>query len=80
MSSAERARVATKGAADFDARGAARHEAGIMFGAGGTPLLTYAMFADRLAGRDNYGSTHPAVQAHAVLGRVMLDNLPAASG
>ena len=76
MSSAERGRVATKGGADFDARGAARHEAGIMFGTGGAPLLTYAMFAEGLADRDNYGSTHPAVQAHAVLGRVMIDNLP----
>jgi beta-lactamase class A len=79
MSSAERGRVATKGGADFDTHGAARHEAGIMFGAGGAPLLTYAMFAEGLGDRDNYGSTHPAVQAHAVLGRVMLDNLPAAA-
>jgi beta-lactamase class A len=75
MSSAERARVATKHGADFDARGAARHEAGIVFGPGGEPALIYAMFADRLGALGDYGSTHPAVQAHAVLGRTMMDSL-----
>ena len=75
MSSAERSRVATKYGADFNTLGAARHEAGIMFGADGLPKLTYAMFADSLGDRDNYGSTHPAVQAHAVIGRTMFDAL-----
>ncbi|WP_433532768.1 serine hydrolase [Micromonospora sp. CA-263727] len=73
MSSAERSRVATKYGADFDASGAARHEAGIMFDATGAPTLTYALFADSLGDLDNYGATHPAVQAHAVLGRAMFD-------
>ncbi|MFV2101551.1 serine hydrolase [Micromonospora sp. LOL_024] len=73
MSSAERSRVATKYGADFDTSGAARHEAGIMFDAAGAPTLTYAFFADSLGDLDNYGGTHPAVRAHAVLGRVMLD-------
>ncbi|TDC63997.1 serine hydrolase [Micromonospora sp. KC207] len=73
MSSAERSRVATKYGADFDDLGAARHEAGIMFDAAGAPTLTYALFADSLGHLDNYGSTHPAVQAHAVLGRTMFD-------
>lgn len=73
MSSAERARVATKHGADFNARGAARHEVGIMFGPSGAPALTYAFFAEALDGRDNYGSTHPGVRAHAALGRTMLD-------
>ncbi|MBX7266794.1 serine hydrolase [Micromonospora sp. Llam7] len=73
MSSAERSRVATKYGADFDTSGAARHEAGIMFDATGAPTLTYAFFADSLGDLDNYGGTHPAVRAHAVLGRVMLD-------
>ncbi len=76
MSSHERSRVATKYGADFNTLGASRHEAGIMFGTDGAPKLTYAMFAEGLGDLDNYGSTHPAVQAHAVLGRTMLDNLP----
>jgi beta-lactamase class A len=73
MSSAERGRVATKYSADFNTLGAARHEVGVMFGADGAPALTYAFFADALGDLDNYGSTHPAVQAHSVLGRTMLD-------
>ncbi len=60
MSSAERSRVATKYGADYDERGAARHEAGIMFDATGAPTLTYALFADSLGDLDNYGGTHPA--------------------
>jgi beta-lactamase class A len=73
MSSVERSRVASKYGADFDERGAARHEVGIMFGADGSPVLTYALFAEGLGDLDNYGATHPAVQAHAVLGRTMFD-------
>ncbi|WP_341715866.1 serine hydrolase [Micromonospora sp. FIMYZ51] len=73
MSSAERSRVATKYGADYDSRGAARHEVGIMFDAAGAPTLTYAFFADSLGDLDNYGGTHPAVRAHAVLGRTMFD-------
>ncbi|MFI7606148.1 serine hydrolase [Micromonospora sp. NPDC049366] len=69
MSSAERARVATK-AGWF---GTARHEAGIVFDPAGAPLLTYALFADGQADPDNFGATHPAVQARARLGRVFLD-------
>lgn len=76
MSSAERSRVASKYGADFNTLGASRHEAGIMFGTDGLPKLTYAMFAEGLGDLENYGATHPAVQAHAVLGRAMLDNLP----
>jgi beta-lactamase class A len=34
------------------------------------------MFAEGLGDLDNYGSTHPAVQAHAVIGRTMFDALP----
>ncbi len=77
MSSNERSRVATKYGADFNTLGASRHEAGIMFGPDGAPKLTYAMFAEGLGDLDNYGSTHPAVEAHAVIGRTMFDNLPA---
>lgn len=73
MSSAERSRVATKYGAERNTRGASRHEVGIMFGADGAPQLSYAMFADGLGDLDNYGATHSAVQAHAVLGRTMFD-------
>ena len=32
-----------------------------------------ALFAEGLGDLDNYGATHPAVEAHAVLGRTMFD-------
>jgi len=64
MSSEERARIATK-AGWF---GNARHEAGIIFDPAGAPVLTYVMFADGQADPDNFGSTHRAVQARAVMG------------
>jgi beta-lactamase class A len=78
MSSLERERIATKYGADNNDLGESRHEAGIMFSEDGVPLLTYAMFAEGLGDPKNYGATHPAVEAHAKLGRTMLDNLPAA--
>jgi beta-lactamase class A len=78
MSSRERERVATKYGADFNELGESRHEAGIMFSADGAPLLTYAMFAEGLGDPENYGATHPAVEAHARIGRAMFDSLPAA--
>jgi beta-lactamase class A len=78
MSSSERARVATKHGADFNNLGGARHEAGIMFDPDGIPALTYALFADGLGEQENYGATHPAVRAHARIGRTMLDALPLA--
>ncbi|MEV1144042.1 serine hydrolase, partial [Micromonospora sp. NPDC049799] len=61
MSSAQRARIATK-AGWF---GDARHEAGVIFDATGAPVLTYALFADGQAGADDFGATHPAVAARA---------------
>jgi len=75
MSSNERSRVATKYGADFNTLGASRHEAGIMFGTDGAPVLTYALLAEGLTEQGNYGATHPAVEAHAVLGRVMFDTI-----
>ncbi|MFI7577227.1 serine hydrolase [Micromonospora sp. NPDC049497] len=75
MSSAQRARIATK-AGWF---GDARHEAGVIFDAAGAPVLTYALFADGQAGADDFGATHPAVAARARLGRRLLaavDRLP----
>ena len=75
MSSEERSRVGSKYGADFNDLGAARHEAGIMFGTDGAPTLVYGFFAEGLGDLDNYGATHPAVQAHAVLGRTLLDSV-----
>lgn len=79
MSSNERSRVATKYGAESNTLGASRHEAGIMFGTDGSPVLTYAFFAEGLSDQDNYGATHPAVQAHAVLGRALLDSIAGTS-
>lgn len=79
MSSNERSRVATKYGADFNTLGAGRHEAGIMFDTTGAPALTYAFFADSLDGLDNYGATHPAVEAHAKLGRQLFDSVVTAA-
>ncbi len=75
MSSNERSRVASKYGADFNTLGATRNEAGIMYGTNGAPVLTYAMFANGLGELDNYGATHPAVEAHAKIGRVMLNTV-----
>ncbi|WP_181444982.1 serine hydrolase [Micromonospora endophytica] len=69
MSSAERARIATKAGWFRDAR----HEAGVIFDTTGTPRLTYAFFAAGQPGADGFGATHPAVQARARLGRRLLD-------
>ncbi|MFG3707766.1 serine hydrolase [Micromonospora sp. NPDC047670] len=68
MSSTERARIATKAGWFADAR----HEAGVIFDAAGAPVLTYALFADGQAGADDYGATHPAVEARARMGRRFL--------
>jgi beta-lactamase class A len=69
MSSDERARIATK-AGWFDD---ARNEAGIIFDTAGAPVLTYSMFAAGMADPDNFGATHPALQARAAMGRGFLD-------
>ncbi|MGI5152445.1 serine hydrolase [Plantactinospora sp. CA-294935] len=68
MSSTDRARIATK-AGWF---GNARHEAGLIFDPAGAPVLTYVLFADGQADPDNFGSTHPAVQARAAMGPAFL--------
>lgn len=68
MSSAERARIATKAGWFADAR----HEAGVIFDTTGAPLVTYALFADGQSGADDFGATHPAVQARARFGRRVL--------
>ncbi|GIJ68906.1 serine hydrolase [Virgisporangium ochraceum] len=79
MSSDERSRVATKYGADFNTLGGSRHEAGVMFGTDGSPALTYAMFTDAHPEQNNYGATHPVVQAHSVIGRVLFDSIATTS-
>lgn len=79
MSSDERSRVASKYGAETEDIGAARHEVGVMFGTDGAPMLTYSLFAVGLGDTGNFGATHPAVQAHAVLGRTMFDAVATAS-
>ncbi|WP_280395499.1 class A beta-lactamase-related serine hydrolase [Nocardia brasiliensis] len=69
MSSMERARVATKYGADEDRR----HEAGVVFDEAGAAQLVYTFFTDQAPQTGNYGATHPVVEAHAILGRAMVD-------
>lgn len=69
MSSDERSRFGGKHGATEDKR----HETGIMFDQSGAPLVIYSFFADQSPDPDNYGATNPIVQAHATLGRLMLD-------
>lgn len=69
MSSGERARVGTKYGSYEDRR----HEVGFILDADGAPVLTFAFLAYGLGDQDNFGATHPAVEARAVLGRTMLD-------
>ncbi|GGO24111.1 serine hydrolase [Micromonospora parathelypteridis] len=64
MSSDERARIATKAGWYGDAR----HEAGVIFDRSGAAVLTYALFADGQANPEDFGATHPAVQARAAMG------------
>jgi beta-lactamase class A len=76
MSSDERARIATK-AGWFDD---GRNEAGLIFDAAGSPVLTYALFAHGQAHPEDFGATHPAVQARATMGREFLDALARLAG
>ncbi|WP_083913732.1 serine hydrolase [Nocardia concava] len=69
MSSEERARFATKHGASEDKR----HDTGIMFDADGGPMVVYSFFTDQAPDADNYGATNPIVEAHAALGRALLD-------
>ncbi len=69
MSSLERLQVATKYGAFEDSR----HEVGIMFDSQNKPALVYVLLNDGLGDINNYGSTHPAVEAEARLGREWFD-------
>lgn len=64
MSSDDRARIATKAGWLHDGR----NEAGVMFDKAGKPVLTYSLFADGQGAPDDFGATHPAVQARADMG------------
>jgi len=69
MSSVERSRIAMKYGAD-DAN---RNESGVVYSAAGAPALVYSFMAQFTDNWGNYGATHPAVQAHAAMGRKMFD-------
>lgn len=69
MSSLERAQVATKYGAFEDSR----HEVGIMFDAQNKPAAVYAFMNEGLGDTGNYGSTNPAVEAEAAMGREIFD-------
>ncbi|MBO3732878.1 serine hydrolase [Glycomyces niveus] len=74
MSSVERARVAMKYGADD----ATRNESGVVYSSAGAPALVYSFMAQFTNHWGNYGATHPAVQAHAAMGRKMFDIVNAA--
>jgi len=76
MSMTERLRIATK--AGWFADG--RNEAGIIFDTAGKPVITFSLFARGQACPDDFGATHPAVQARAVMGRKFLDAVNRLSG
>ncbi|MGI5522198.1 serine hydrolase [Micromonospora sp. CA-259024] len=76
MSSDARARIGTKAGWYADAR----HEAGVIFDRSGAAVLTYALFADGQANPDDFGATHPAVQARAAMGPRFLAAVDRISG
>jgi beta-lactamase class A len=79
MSSDERGRVATK-AGWFNGLTEGRNEAGVMFDTAGKPVLTYSLFAHGQEHPEDFGATHPAVQARANMGRKFLRAVDKISG
>lgn len=71
MSSDERLRTATK----YGALDNCRHEVGVLFDADGAAALIFSFFGDLPGHGHNYGATNPLVEAHARLGRRMLDEV-----
>lgn len=69
MSSEERSRVASKYGAYEDRR----LEVGMVFDRSGAPGLTFSFMAYGLSDEENFGATHPAVEARAALGRTLLE-------
>jgi beta-lactamase class A len=76
MSSDERGRVATKAGWFNDGR----NEAGIMFDTTGKPVLTYSLFAHGQEHPEDFGATHPAVQARSEMGPKFLRAVDRISG
>ncbi|ASO20385.1 beta-lactamase class A [Actinoalloteichus hoggarensis] len=73
MSSDERLRVATKAGWFNDGR----NEAGVIFDLDGAPVAAFALFSRGVRDADDFGATHPAVRARAVMGRAFLDSVTA---
>ncbi|NJC63884.1 serine hydrolase [Planosporangium flavigriseum] len=71
MSSDERLRTASKYGADDDWR----HEVGVMFGDDSSAALIFSFFGDLPGHGHNFGATNPLVEAHARLGRLLLDEV-----
>lgn len=69
MSSAERSRIAMKYGADDPNR----NESGVVYNTSDAPVLVYSFMPQFNDHWGDYGATHPAVQAHATMGRKMLD-------
>jgi beta-lactamase class A len=76
MSSDERLRIATKAGWLNDGR----NEAGIIFDKAGKPVVTYSLFARGQANPTDFGATHPALEARAVMGRKFVDAVDKLSG
>ncbi|WP_193441266.1 serine hydrolase [Actinosynnema sp. ALI-1.44] len=77
MSSADRARVATKAGWLNDGR----NEAGVVFDKAGKPVLTYALFARGLPEHAaDFGGTHPFVDARSEMGPKFLRAVDRISG
>jgi beta-lactamase class A len=72
MSSQDRSRVATKAGWFHSTLSEGRNEAGIMFDLAGKPVLVYSLFAHGQANPDDFGATHPALQARAAMGPFFL--------
>ena len=75
MSSEERSRVASKYGAYEDRR----LEVGMVFDRRGAPGLTFSFMAYGLSDEENYGATHPAVEARAAFGRTLLESVEPSS-
>ncbi|ADD41444.1 serine hydrolase [Stackebrandtia nassauensis] len=69
MSSDERLRIATKAGWLKDQR----NEVGVIYDAAGAPVVTYTIFGGGQGKPEDFGATHPAVEARAKLGRTWLD-------
>lgn len=76
MSTNERLRIATKAGWLEDQR----NETGVIYDAKGAPVVTYMIFAGDQGDPENFGATHPAVEARAKMGRDFLDIIDVLAG